>query len=103
MAFLTSGAFWFVEGVLFALVILALRAWLEDRGRVLSWWKWVLVLAWMALVGFTLAFIGTSLGENEPTAALRGGILFGTISVFAGVAVWRVIQVGAAREPDAPA
>jgi len=102
MQIFTSGAFWFVEGVLFVLVAWAFRAWMEDRGHALSWWKWMVVAAWVGLAGFTLAFVGTSLGEGEATAALRGGILFGTISIFAGVAVWRLITLDVSGEPDAP-
>jgi uncharacterized membrane protein (DUF485 family) len=52
---------------------------------------------WILLAGFTIAFVGTSFGEGEPTAAIRGGLLFGLISVIAGVGVWRII-VRRARE-----
>ena len=103
MQIFTSGAFWFVEGLLFVVVVMAFRAWMEDRGQALTWWKWLAVVLWVGITGFTLAFVGTSLGEGEATAAMRGGILFGTISIFAGVAVWRLVTLGGARERDAPA
>jgi hypothetical protein len=99
MQIFNSGSFWFVEGILFCVVVLALRAWSRERAIPLTWWKWVAFGFWVLLAGFTLAFVGTSLGEGEPTAAVRGGLMFGLVSVIAAVALWRVWMIGAkARE-----
>jgi len=87
-----SGFFWFVEGILFVVVILAVRAWAKDRGLPMPVWKWVLFLFWILLAGFTIAFVGTSFGEGEPVAATRGGLLFGLITIISGVGVWRVLM-----------
>ena len=46
MQIFTSGAFWFVEGVLFVVMVLAFRAWMAERGHRMTWWKWVAVLVW---------------------------------------------------------
>ena len=73
MSFFMSGTFWFIEGIFFVVLILALRAWLRQRGAAMTWWKWVLLVVWVFLAGFTAAFIGTNIGEGEITAALRGG------------------------------
>ena len=94
MRIFDSGLFWFVEGILFVVVILAVRAWAQDRGLPMPIWKWVLFLLWVALAGFTIAFVGTSFGEGEPVAATRGGLLFGLISIIAGVGLWRVLLAG---------
>ncbi len=94
MQFFNSHTFWFVEGIFFCLVIIGLKIWAEDRGIPMRLWKWVLLVAWMLLLGFTLAFVGTSLGENEPVAATKGGILFGIIVVITGVVLWRLIMIG---------
>jgi hypothetical protein len=59
-------------------------------------WKWSLVVLWLCLVGFAVAFVGTSYGEGEPVAATRGGLLFGLISIIAGVGLWRVLMSGRA-------
>ena len=75
MQIFNSGLFWFIEGILFVVVIMAVRAMLEDRG-------------------FTIAFVGTSYGEGEPVAAVRGGLLFGLITVIAGAGVWRLLLSG---------
>jgi hypothetical protein len=103
MRIFDSGLFWFVEGILTVVVILAVRAWAQDRGLPMPLWKWALFLTWMGLVGFTIAFVGTSFGEGEPVAATRGGLLFGLISIIAGVGLWRVLGVGGreGREPSA--
>lgn len=95
MQIFNSGLFWFVEGILFMVVLLAVRAWAQDRGVPMPVWKWVLFLLWIAVAGFTVAFIGTSFGEGEPVAGTRGGLLFALITIIAGVGVWRVLRKGA--------
>ena len=95
MQIFNSGLFWFVEGIIFCVMILALRAWARERAIPVRWWKWLAFGLWVLLTGFTLAFVGTSVGEGEPTAAIRGGLLFGLVSVIVGVAVWRVWMIGA--------
>ncbi len=94
MGFFTSGFFWFLEGILFCIFLLAVRAWTQDREISMTPWKWVALVVWVFYAGFTIAFIGTSLGENEVSAAVRGGILFGVIAVVAGVGLWRLIKIG---------
>ncbi|NIM49759.1 MAG: hypothetical protein GTN62_05810 [Gemmatimonadales bacterium] len=90
-----SGLFWFVEGVLFCVMVMGLRAWAQDRGIPTPWWKWVAFLIWILLAGFAIGFVGTSWGEGETTAAIRGGMLFGFVAVASGVALWHVWMIGA--------
>ncbi|MFC1575340.1 dehalogenase [Gemmatimonadota bacterium] len=99
MQIFNSGFFWFVEGILFVVMILGLRAWARDRGLPMPVWKWALFLAWVLVAGFTIAFVGTSFGEGEAVAAQRGGLLFGLITVISGVGVWRLLllKVGSGR------
>jgi hypothetical protein len=94
MSFFTSGAFWFAEGILFVLAMIGMKVWMDDRNTPMGLWKWLLVGAWMLMFGFTIAFIGTSVGENEMVAAQKGGIMFSVICVIAGVVVWRLLQIG---------
>ena len=91
MDFFNSGFFWFLEGMLFCIVLVGFRAWMKDRGVQMTLWKWMALICWILFFGFTLAFIGTSLGENEPAAALRGGILFGLLTVLVGVVLARFV------------
>ena len=93
MQVFNSGLFWFVEGILFVVVVLAVRTWAEDRGLAMPLWKWVLFLLWIVLAGFTIAFVGTSFGEGEPMAGTRGGLLFGLVTIIAGVGLWRILVV----------
>jgi hypothetical protein len=89
MDLFNSGFFWFFEGIMFCAVLAGFRAWMKDRGVAVTFWKWIVFVAWLALFGFTLAFVGTSLGENEPTAAIRGGIVFGIITIIVGAVLMR--------------
>lgn len=98
MRIFDSGLFWFIEGILFVVVILALRAWAEDRSVPMPTWRWALFVLWISLAGFTIAFVGTSFGEGEPVAATRGGLLFGLITIISGAGLWRVLLAGS-RSP----
>ncbi len=99
MSFFTSGLFWFIEGILACMVAIGFKTWMEDRGTPMPWWKWVLFATWILLLGFTIAFIFTSAGENEMDAAVKGGIIFGIVTVITGVGLWRVINIGQAKKP----
>ncbi|NQT88152.1 hypothetical protein HQ560_15400 [bacterium] len=99
IAFFTSGAFWFVEGILAVLAVIGLKVWMEDRNTPMPAWKWPLVGLWMILCGFTIAFIGTSVGESERVAAQKGGIIFSVLCVITGAGLWRVLQIGRAKSP----
>ena len=91
MQIFNSGYLWFSEGIFFVLVIMAVRAMLQDRGLRPPFWKWALFVFWIFLGGFTMAFVGTSFGEGEAVAAVKGGLLFGLITVIAGAGVWRIL------------
>ena len=101
MWFFTSGAFWFVEGILVVLAMIALKVWMKERHTPMPLWKWVVVVLWLLMLGFTIAFIGTSVGENELVAAEKGGILFSVICVIAGAGLWRLLLIGRVKhKPD---
>jgi hypothetical protein len=93
MSFFNSGLFWFIEGILFCTAVIGFKKWMEDRGIPMPFWKWLLLGAWIFLFGFTIALIGTNLGEKEPQAALVGGIVFGLITIISGVGLWRLILI----------
>ena len=98
MKFFNSGFFWFIEGILMTLVFLGFKTWMEDRSVPMPWWKWVLFGLWVFFAGFTIAFVGTSMGENEIVAALKGGIIFGIITIISGVGLWRLLQIGRVKK-----
>lgn len=94
MWFFTSGAFWFVEGILAVLAVIGLKVWMAERHTPMPLWKWLVVGLWMLTLGFTIAFIGTSVGENEMVAAQKGGIIFSVVCIIMGAGVWRLLQIG---------
>ena len=94
MDIFTSGLFWFIVGILFCTAAAAFNMWAKDRGIPMPFWKWIILLAWTLLFEFTIAFVTTSAGENEPGAAVKGGIFFGIITVVSGAGVWRILKIG---------
>jgi hypothetical protein len=60
MQIFNSALFWFVEGILFVVVILAVRAWAQDRALPMPTWKWVLfsIIAGVGLWRVMLAGVG---------------------------------------------
>lgn len=93
MHFFNSGLFWFIEGILACLVVIGLKIAMEDRGIPMPLWKWALFVLWILLLGFTIAFIGTNIGEKEMTAAKLGGLVFGLLSLVTGVGLWRLLAI----------
>jgi hypothetical protein len=88
MDFFQSGVFWIIEGILLCIVLTGLKIWFEDRRISMNFWKWGAVILWIVAFGVYIAFITTSLGENETPAALKGGILFGAILFLAALGLW---------------
>ncbi len=91
MYFFNSGLFWFFEGIIFCIVIISLKTWTKEKNIFMPIWKWGLLVLWIIFLEFVIAFVGTSLGENEVTAATLGGILFGLLVVISGVVLWRIL------------
>ena len=94
MQFFNSSIFWMIEGILLCLAIIGFKTWMESRAVQLSLWKWALFLVWVCLFGFSIAFVGTCLGEQELTAAAKGGLLFGLITIISGAGLWRLLNTG---------
>jgi drug/metabolite transporter (DMT)-like permease len=93
MHFFNSGMFWFIEGIFACLVVIGLKITMEDRGIPMPLWKWALFVLWILVLGFTIAFVGTNIGEKEMTAAKLGGLVFGLLSVVTGVGLWRLLTL----------
>jgi hypothetical protein len=91
MDFFISGTFWLIEGILCSIAFVGFKVWIEDRGIELNWWKWILMIFWVLIFGFTITLITTSLGEREIVAAFRGGIFFGVITIITFVGLWRLL------------
>jgi len=94
MHFFNSGLFWFLEGIFACLTMIGLKIWMEDCRIPMPFWKWLLFVIWVFFFGFTIAFVGTNLGEKEQNAALLGGTIFGLISIITAVGLWRILKIG---------
>lgn len=92
MSFFLSGTFWFIEGILVCAMVIGFKVWMDDRRVTMTWWKWGLFAIWAFMAGLTLAYVGTNVGENEPNAAIKGGLLLGFLTIVVGVVCWRLIH-----------
>lgn len=97
MDFFLSGTFWFIEGILFTIILISFNVWAKDNKITLSPIKWTAFVLWIFFLGFTIAFVTTSYGEGEPTAGFKGGILFGMITLISGAGILRFILSGKAK------
>ena len=97
MGFFNSGLFWFIEGIVFCLFLIGFKFWMEDKKISLNFWKWTLLILWILLFEFSIAFVTTSIGENETIAAWKGFMVFGFISVITGVGLWRILMSGKSK------
>jgi hypothetical protein len=89
--FFSSGFFWFLMGIVAVLVGAGFKAFAEDKGWKLTWWKWLLSIIWYAI--FSLSFLswGTLIGENEAGAGWKTGLFGLFISLILGVGLWRLL------------
>ena len=80
---------WMILGISVTIVIWSLLKWNCQRDVPFRWWEWLTIGIWGIALVLTAAFMGTTLGEGEPQATLRGGIFFGLIIIITGVGLWR--------------
>ena len=93
MGFFESSFFWFIEGLIACLAIIALRIWTQDKRIPMPFWKWPVVIVWVLFLAVSIAYIGTSIGEGEMNAAFFGAIFAAVIASISGVVVWRLLRV----------
>lgn len=94
MGFFNSGLFWFIEGIVFCLFLIGFKIWMADKKIPMNFWKWTLLIFWILIFEFSIAFVTTSIGERETVAAWKGSLVFGFISVITGVGLWRILVSG---------
>ena len=93
--FFNGNVFWFIMGVIGVLVGLGFKAFAEDRGWVLNWWKWLLSIIWYSFFSLSILAWGTLIGENEAGAGFRM-FLFGlVVCLILGVGLWRLLAANA--------
>jgi hypothetical protein len=89
--FFGSDFFWLLMGAILVLVGFAFKAFAEDRGWQLTWWKGLLGLVWYTLILLSFYAWGTLAGENEGSAGIKL-FLFGIfVCAVLGVGLWRLM------------
>jgi hypothetical protein len=89
--FWDGNIFWFLMGLIFVLVAAGFKAFAEDKGWVLNWWKGLLAVIWYWIPMLTIYAAATLAGENEASAGWKF-LLFGlVVSIILGVGLWRLL------------
>lgn len=87
----SSEFFWMLMGGLAVLVGIGFKAFADDKGWVLNWWKWLLSIIWYALFSLSFYAWGTLIGEYEAGAGWRTGLFGLFICLILGVGLWRLL------------
>ena len=89
----TSGFFWFVMGMIAILVAMGFKAFAEDRGWTLNWWKWLLAAVWYLIFSLSWFTWGTLIGEMEGSAGFKMWLVGMGVSIVLGVGLWRLLAI----------
>ena len=95
--FFNSGIFWFVMGIIFILVAAGFKAFAEDRGWVVTWWKAALGIVLYGIFSLSFYAWGTLMGENEGSAGFKILILGLVVSLVLGAGFWRLMTLKTSR------
>lgn len=89
--FFNSGLFWFFMGMITILIGTGFKAFANDRGWVLNWWKWLLSILWYTIFSLSIFSYGTLAGEMEESAGVKVLLLGLFICIIYGVGLWRLL------------
>jgi hypothetical protein len=91
MAFFSSSAFWFIEGLLFCIVLAGISAWAKDKEVDMPLWKWLVAAGWIIFASLSIAVTTTFIGEGETAAASRIGIAISVPVIISAYLVLRIL------------
>jgi hypothetical protein len=74
------------------LVGVGFKAFAEDHGWVLNWWKWLLSIIWYIIFSLSVLSFGTLSGENEGSAGVKVLLLGLFLCIVSGVGLWRLLR-----------
>ena len=84
---------WMIFGAAFSVAIVALVLWLRRNNVSVTWYEWLIGIAGVLLLAFTIQNTWGSLYELESTAAMWMWIVTGLpaiiLMILAGSLVWR--------------
>ncbi len=83
--------FWLLMGIVFVLVAAGFRAFAQDRGWAITWWKGLLAALWYVMFCSSFYAWGTLIGEYESSAGFKIFLLGLFVSAVLGVALWRLL------------
>lgn len=90
--FFNGNTFWFLNGIIFVVIVFALKAFAEDKGWAMPWWKWLLASVWYLIFCTGFYAGGTLAGENFPMPGFRLFLVDMFISLILGVGLWRLLS-----------
>ena len=73
------------------------KAFANDRGWILNWWKWLLSILWYIIFSLSIFSYGTLTGEREESAGIKILFLGLFVCIIYGVALLRLL----AKKPKA--
>lgn len=90
--FFNGSLFWFLMGITFVLIAFAFKAFVEDRGWVLTWWKGLIAMIAYTIFSLSLYAWGTMAGENEAGAGFKIFLLGLFVTLIIVVGLWRLLS-----------
>lgn len=96
--FMNGAVFWFLMGILFVVVVVGMKAFADDRGWRITWWKAGLAGIWYGILSLSLYAWGTLIGEREAGAGFRLFLLGLFASIVFGVGLFRLLS----HRPESP-
>jgi len=90
--FFNSGLFWFLMGIITILIWAGFKAFANDRGWILSWWKWLLSILLYIIFSLSVFSYGTLAGEREDSAGVKMLLLGLFVCIVYGVGLWRLLS-----------
>ncbi|MFO7681059.1 MAG: hypothetical protein R6X34_13505 [Chloroflexota bacterium] len=91
--FFSSNLFWFLMGMVAILVAFGFKYFAEDRGWVMTWWKWLLCIVWYGIFSLSFYTFGILAGENEGDAGFKIFLLGMFVSLVLAVGLWRLLAL----------
>ena len=98
--FFGTDFFWLLFGVILVVIGAGAKAFAEDLGWHLTWWKGVLAVIWYGLFIINFYVYGTLEGEYEASAGLKMMLVGLLVTLILGVGLWRLMMLGGTEKTE---
>ena len=78
-----------------------LHHYMKETNRKMNWWKWILAVCWALGVMFSVAVLGTFIGEGASQAVAPGGLFFLVVILISGAVVYKLLFGGFGKKKEA--